>query len=447
MPSPDFLRPILASFDYQLEVEPGPPALCRARHADGEKWEATGASIDEAMDKLVHMMCPSTMAWDLFLEALHVSARPSSGARSTTPAPPPSAPRPPPVAKSDRPEKADLPDRSQDPTLQIPTMARAPAQPVHVEVVDAAPSEGSAILELEAALPVIARCAPERQRLELLRRVCVARAAAPKSPELARDAIALAGRASDLARTLWPGNVLGLRSDARPADVGSLGVRAAAAPATWSEAADLVASVLATLATTKGRDTFGWADAAQLSPPPADPAALLESVVVEIEALVGPPSGPIPRRVDARGPRLATVARRLRWLRKICDPMGWGAALGRVRRALSDLGAEAEGAGRLLDPAFSPDGPWADLETDEVKPSGVRSSVPSSAAAPASRRAPEPPRPGAPAGELASWAVKALDLYDTPEVVALARTVGAELKNLGESGIPTGDRRIRRKWR
>ncbi len=351
-----------------------------------------------------------------------------------------------PLAASEPPEAPR--HRESDPTLQIPTVARVPSTPVNVEVVEAPPSEGSALRDLEAALPLIARATPERQRLELLRRACAARAAAITSSDLARDAGAMVARTADVARTLWPGNLPALRSDARASDVGTLGVRGASLPATWAEASDLAAAALASLATLPGRDACGWADAGSLEPAPADGSALLELVLVEIDALLGPPGGPIPRRVDARGPRLTTVARRLRWLRNVTEPMVWGAAMGRLRRALPDLGSEAEAASRLLDPAFAPDGPWADLETDDIKPSHVRSSgAASSGAASTVHRGPEPPRPGAPVGELATWLLRALDQYDTPEVIALARPIGAELKSLGEAGIPTGDRRIRRKWR
>ena len=56
MPSPEFLRPVLATFDYELEVELGPPAICRAKGDDGEVWEATAPTVDEAMDKLVSLL-------------------------------------------------------------------------------------------------------------------------------------------------------------------------------------------------------------------------------------------------------------------------------------------------------------------------------------------------------------------------------------------------------
>jgi hypothetical protein len=446
MPSPDFLRPILASFDYELDVELGPPAICRAKHPEGEKWEATGATIDDAMDKLVHMMCPSTMSWDLFLEALHVSARPSQlsvPSADRAPAPPIQTS---PMAAEKPSQPPEARDRSVDPTMQIPTLAHVRSAPISVEVIEAPPSDGSALRDLELALPQIARSTPERQRLELLRRACASRASAIMSADLARDAGALVARTADIARTLWPGNLPALRSDARASDVGTLGVRGAAPPATWAEAAELAATALAALASTPNRDALGWADAASLEPPPPDSATLLEMVLVEIDALLGPPGGPIPRRVDARAPRLATVARRVRWLRGTADPMPWGSAMGRLRRALPDLGAEAEGANKLLDPAYVPDGPWAELETDEIKASPTRNGAGTNGA-PSSRRGPEPPRPGAPAGELATWLLRALDQYDTPEVIALARPVGAELKSIGEAGIPTGDRRIRRKWR
>jgi hypothetical protein len=168
-----------------------------------------------------------------------------------------------------------------------------------------------------------------------------------------------------------------------------------------------------------------------------------------------------------------------------------------VRRAVIDIGPDGEGAERLLDPSFRPPTTWAmldrfapipqpsdeddeDDEDDDDDEAPVASPASSSKVAPASAVAassskaapaptvpepkaapPEPPPPapsvkrtgpepppikGSP-GELAGWALRVLVQLDTPEFLVLARPVVPELRNLGEAGIPTHDRRIKRKWR
>ena len=160
MPSPEFVRPLLASFGYRLDVEPGPPATCRAT-LGAEAWSGSGATAEEAVDKLLHTMFPSSMAWDLFLEALHGGAAHERESTQRLPA----SPRP--VAPS----------------------------AVRIDVVDPPPSV-RVRADFEAAVPSIARSSPERMRLApVSEELCMARAAAALSTDAAAEAQGVLGAA------------------------------------------------------------------------------------------------------------------------------------------------------------------------------------------------------------------------------------------------------------
>src|SRR5439155_21531050 len=92
--------------------------------------------------------------------------------------------------------------------------------------------------------------------------------------EVHRRVTDLAQEIASLSRAWWPGSVRALRLDAAPRDcVPDLSLPDAAAPSTWLEVVEAAERRLEALVDRderEGRDDFGWADAAALSPGPPD---------------------------------------------------------------------------------------------------------------------------------------------------------------------------------
>jgi hypothetical protein len=217
--------------------------------------------------------------------------------------------------------------------------------------------------EVEARLPALARAAPDVQRALMLVWICRARGlheGLPGDPEAEAQTKAIADRLGELAKLFWPGSVRALQLNAKPADIPSLRVSWAPVPATWAEARVIAERVLEKQITegqAEGLDEGGWAKEPEGAEPNAD--AQLATNAAQIENLLTQKPGERLNLDEAAVTKLVTAARRLRRLRgKVADDVAWATALGRLRRAVPDLGGKGAKLKEALDPKIKPQKGW-----------------------------------------------------------------------------------------
>lgn len=351
--------------------------------------------------------------------------------RPAPPQEPAAAPAAPTVATADHPEihREVMHPGSQD-------------QPVMIEITLRAID--SLLQEIATARPVLARMAPERQRIWIHLWMCYGRAYEEKFPtdhEVSRGVTRVAKRLTELCKLYWPGNVRALQLKARPEEVGSRDSRVAV-PHSWSDAAAVADQTLAehlTKSAQEGLDDEGWADATALAPPPNDPDALLEELTRELESMTGGETmGELPDPSEATLDRLVDVSQRLRWLRKsVTDSDRWGTAMGRLRWVTHTLGDSGARLRPLLDPGYRPPKSWAQLLVHRVEEQRALER--------AAALLDDPPRPGVAREVLIEWLVSAFDVVETPRLSAVLTPLRDEVLALEPEAFPSSSRRIRRR--
>lgn len=334
-----------------------------------------------------------------------------------------------------------------------PANEAAPERPARVRSMQAVESVERLLAGIEERLGQIARMCGERQRLHMMVWICRARAieeANPGAREVEHAVARVARRLTEIGKMFWPGSVRALQLSARPADVRrEMHASWAAEPADWREATALAERLLdehLMKSPEAGLDEDGWADSAARTPRPADPEALFEEVDSELKALLIPP-GEVPNgRLGDLGSgdldQLVTAARKLRWLRGcVRDDLAWGIAMGRLRRAVPNLGERSARVRDALDHRSKPGAPWAkllgELPSEPTLASGE---------SPAELRAALPTAHMTKEGFLA-WLIRAFDVINTPDLVALLVPLKGELAAFGEETLNHPDRRVRRRLR
>jgi hypothetical protein len=136
--------------------------------------------------------------------------------------------------------------------------------------------------------------------------------------------------------------------------------------------------------------------------------------------------------------RLLVAARKLRWVRRaVHDDRAWGVAMGRLRRALPRLGPRIRD---VLDHRTKPPLTWAALVAapPEAAEHGEERAEVLRAELVTARTTPE---------GLLAWLVRAFDVLNTPELVALMLPLKRELDGFDEETLNHPDRRVRRRLR
>jgi hypothetical protein len=334
-----------------------------------------------------------------------------------------------------------------------PANEAAPERPARVRTLESVESVERLLAGIEERLGQLARMCGERQRLHMMVWICRARAveeANPGAREVEHAVARVARRLTEIGKMFWPGSVRALQLSARPADVRrEMHASWAAEPADWSEATALAERLLdehLTKSPEAGLDEDGWADSAARTPRPAEPETLFEEVDAELKALLIP-SGEVPNgRLGDLGSgdldQLVTAARKLRWLRGcVRDDLAWGVAMGRLRRAVPNLGERSSRVRDALDHRSKPAAPWAKLLGE--LPSEP---APAPGESPAELRAALTTAHMTKEGFLA-WLIRAFDVINTPDLVALLVPLKGELAAFGEETLNHPDRRIRRRLR
>ena len=322
-----------------------------------------------------------------------------------------------------------------------------------LRTVDALDEVERELAGVEARIGHLARMCSDRQRLHLLVRICRGRAleeAHPGARDVEQAVARIARRLTELAKMFWPGSVHAMQLSAEPEDV-KRELRAvwASPPATWRDATTLAERCLAehvAKSAVAGLDEDGWADGPLRSPRPADPDALLSEVDVEIRSILAP-SGEVPNghAGELSGEdveRLLRAVRKLRWLRgAVRDDLSWGASVGRLRRALPSLGDRGARVREVLDHRAKPSVPWAKLLGQGLaKPAAPPGENPDDLCA-------ELPTASVTKDGLLAWLVRAFDVLNTPELVALLVPFKGELDKFDEDTLSHPDRRVRRRLR
>lgn len=292
-------------------------------------------------------------------------------------------------------------------------------------------------------------CSPERQRLAMLAWICEARSHTDSFPEdlRIRDRVGAISRLlTEIGKTFWPGSVTALQLHMQPRDLPRhlLGGTAT----TWHRAAELAEQSLRTRELEderRGYDAYGWADAKQLSPRPAEPARLLQGLIAEVERLSGPISTQAPPPDASIRPDSGSFlrwVRQLRWLRGWdVDPDLWARIAGRFRWWAFRRDPTLAIAARELEAGFAPAQSWASLlgQDPEVRKQQRRLREILS----------QPPRiePEDAAPQLLSWLVNALPFGDTHHgnIVRLMEPYRELVLDLSPDALPEADRRLRRR--
>jgi hypothetical protein len=455
----------------------------------GERWHGRGTTEEDALGDALQQMFPSHLARALLDAELAAEAgasasdgaalAPSAAAEASEPVPEAAAPPPsePAAAEPAAPEPVAAPaeEPPSAPPPPAPGAPEAPAAPVAASAApapDVAPPGGDStpsaaapprepppsaarvraavegiLQEIERRMPDVAQMSAERQRLELLTWMCRARALedtlATASDIVEVEVSRVARQLGDAARVFWPGYVGALQLNAEPDELQELRVRNAAVPKTWTAAATRAEQVLATLRAqdrVAGLDDGGWADAASLTPRPADPDAVLEEVAHELGLRLGPVGEQSEERVsqmdDAEIDALAHAAHKLRWIRGAVDaPLAWGAAIGRLRRVAHLLGQRAGTLRSALDARTRPSASWAHI-VDPPPPKEERSAVLA-----------DLPANLTPPARLMAWIARAFDAMSTPEVATVLSAQHIDLAALEQAVEAQTDRRLRRRLR
>lgn len=305
-PSASALRALLARAGYDIRYSESGWVECFVRR-DEESWSGHGVNEDDALQDAVAHMLPSHLAHGL-LE--HAAARDAEANRAAV----------------------------------------------------LAGLEATAG-EIEARLPALARSSPDVQRALMLVWACRARGlleGLPGEPEAEDRTKAIADRLGELAKLFWPGSVRALQINAKPADIPSLRVSWAPVPTTWAEARAIAERVLEKQIAegqTEGLDADGWAKEPEGAEANAD--AQLAANAALVENLLTEKPGERHTLDEAAITKLVTAARRLRKLRgKVGDDVAWATVMGRLRRALPNLGGRGAKLKEALDPKTKPQKGW-----------------------------------------------------------------------------------------
>jgi len=193
-----------------------------------------------------------------------------------------------------------------------------------------------------------------------------------------------------------------------------------------------------------GLDEDGWSDGAARTPPPANPDALLEDVDGELKAMLSTLNEAMGGRFmdvgNAELEVLLSAARKLRWLRgAVRDDVAWGVAMGRLRRTAPLFGERGARVRDALDPRTKPLVPWANVlgaDVDEPIPVPNETQAELAAELPAAEETQD---------GLVAWLVRAFDILNTPDLVALLVPIKDKVAALTEEAEKHGDRRVRRR--
>ncbi len=234
-------------------------------------------------------------------------------------------------------------------------------------------------------------CSAERQRLAMMAWICEARSHAEDFPEdnIIREEVAAVSRMlTEIGKAYWPGSVTALQLHMQPRDL-PRHMLGGSAP-TWRRAAELSEHALTEQVSgdeVRGYDPYGYADAAFLSPSPADPESVLDAVTRELEEDGGPleRGAEAPRSAES-APESETFVRwasTLRWLRLApVDPERWARALGRVRWWASRRKSHLQPGADRLESGYRPPANWADvlsIPVDETNKNGAATRAPTDA--------------------------------------------------------------------
>jgi hypothetical protein len=326
-----------------------------------ESWAGRGSTPQAALEAAARAACPSSIAWELLLEAVGTQDEHSID----------HAPRG--IGHIDLPHNGS----ASEPKLAIERPSR-PVRELDTLTEAAALAQLSSLrTELEAEACEAALWSPARQRLWMMRYIAIGRAvgdAAPTSSFVKSDLQNLAGMIGKLARTWWPGSIQALQISAIPRDCGrDLGLRGDQVPQTWLEvalAAEDSFQVLEAGELEDGLDQDGWGDTEALLVPHPNPATAMAEARTILEDITTPlysKFDPRQNRAEIYGPEnddpLMRAAHLLRWLRATPAPAAeWGALFGRLRqlqhRAPDRLYTSLRDA---VDPSFKPVDGWGPL--------------------------------------------------------------------------------------
>ncbi len=470
-----------------------------------ERWTGTGATAGEALEDVREKMFPSRLSQEMLRHRLgEVDAQPAqsmtrpseeaalkqtlpspasfavasshaaSGPESTVETPrtrisakegpkrvPPvvEPPKPEPIKKE---EEASI-SATAEPVEKIAAAAPTTDAPqehvreyrrvVEVNALETPRTKAAAALlaldrilaEIDDELPRFARLSADRQRLGMLLWICRARSYEESMPE-ARDVeykvAKVARRLTDLGKTFWPGSVRALQLSAHPSDVQELRAPDMSTPHTWQIAAErarrLYEEFLAK-SMEEGLDPEGWADAVARTPPPPDPDVVLESATAEINAKLGTTDA-TPELAETDIESLLTVARKLRWIRGLVrDHVLWGTTVGKLRRAMSALGAQGGRVRDALDAKHKPPTTWSALLGEAAEPSASAATIAELVASlPEDQKSRD---------TLFTWLVKAIDVFNTPDLAGLLQPLKDEVAAIADAAADHEDRRIRRRLR
>lgn len=426
-----------------------------------ERWRGVGADDDEAFADALAKAFPSEVAQGLLRSAVE---RPELVQRATVPpmpkrlvtVPPPPLPTP---------EVLPLPESS------IATLNETPLQNGDSEEPDSPPSlpptylprevvpkkdREEALEELrelrariDGSLEELTLSTPVRQRAVMLGWICAARAIQDSQDDVPLVYSQVAGIAqtlTGLCKRWWPGSVRALQVNCHPREIAAdLPVRAIDPVFSWADGERIVGFALDEFIRgeeSRGRDAYGWADGSRLMPPPPNPEALQRETIAAVEQ-AGGQLGTFPSKDVVPDPAKFLVwCRSLRWLRG-CSPdvLKWGALAGRLRWWAQVHGTKLADGNRLLDPAYSPEAPWAAIFGRDKKDLQRRKLVKEVfQGAPAVKDNPS-------TDVLFAWLCKALPLADThhSNIVQAMRPFREMVIALDPLQIEGFDRRMRRR--
>ena len=421
-----------------------------------ERFVGRGLNDAEAIAHLSTLMFPSSAARALLSAALEGGAEVQQDAEAAGAQPVDAADVTPPTgADDDAPPADDAPaategcaasaSASSEPQPAVDSAAAALRSAADVaEEVD----EALAILsEIEERVDELSTLAAEDQRLLMLLWMCDARACVERVPEHeVHAAVArVSRRLSELSKILWPGSVRALQIGVQPA---ACLPRHSSSVRTWADAADAVEALMDERRHAQlraGRDDDGYADAARLLPPPADPAAVFDEAKHAAASF--------DKTLDPRAAEAA--AARLRWVRGRVPALPWGALVGKLRQKASALHDDGATLRKLLDSNFDPQAPWRDVVArgDAETSAWSAPAPPSTSSSPTVSRAMElrsslieagsPPRWSEP--QWLAWLADALVAFDTASLVDLLRPLRVHVAPFEATAF--ADRRSRRRFR